>query len=374
MNASSQPVSPLEQELVDLLDEESKRLGSSAVDLASRVGLTRAWLQELEQEAASLKALVKPTSEQRQRLRHLLGDISYCEEIISKYRDLQRASVPCIVGNATVLVVSASATDEAASSSTVFAASSPTALAAALEPPDGLTKAERTEWFKKNLPAPAPKTKTGQKNKDAGARASCDTVPSSIDEVALPPSTSSSSRGPPTSRFCLNVTNDARISDRGSLLCAVYVEKGQLCRHAIIRNRDGATAVVKSMVDATNHNIENADEGTHASVSLGPVVDRSNGRKVDDSVTLDLSMLKRDTELRSFIALSDDSEQEHLMWYKVVSKQMLLSIHTVSCMHRQRCCCHALESWPFPSHRPRCVKFTTTLCQAAPLLASMSPK
>jgi hypothetical protein len=49
---------------------------------------------------------------------------------------------------------------------------------AALEPPPGLSKAERAEWFKKNLPTPAPKVKQQQQKKSA-APMSDDSAPSS---------------------------------------------------------------------------------------------------------------------------------------------------------------------------------------------------
>jgi hypothetical protein len=90
MSAQSQPLAALEleQELADLLDERTDRLGSHADGIVSRVGLAHAWLQELQQEAAQLKALVKSAPEQKPRLRVLLLDISYCEEIISKYFEL----------------------------------------------------------------------------------------------------------------------------------------------------------------------------------------------------------------------------------------------------------------------------------------------
>ncbi len=90
MSAQSQPLAALEQELADLLDERTDRLGSHTDDIASRVGLARAWLQELQLEATQLKALVKPAPEQKLRLRLLHVDILYCEEIVSKHDELHR--------------------------------------------------------------------------------------------------------------------------------------------------------------------------------------------------------------------------------------------------------------------------------------------
>jgi hypothetical protein len=63
----------------------------------------------MEQEAAQLKALVELTPAQRHRRRFLPVHISYCQEIISKYDDLQRS-------HAVVLVEPASSSDEAAPS------------------------------------------------------------------------------------------------------------------------------------------------------------------------------------------------------------------------------------------------------------------
>jgi hypothetical protein len=57
------------------------------------------------------------------------------------------------------------------------------AATTALEPPPGLSKHERTEWFKKNLPAPAPKDKKQQQKKIA-AGAPDDAPPSSNDSMA----------------------------------------------------------------------------------------------------------------------------------------------------------------------------------------------
>ena len=66
MSDPSQPLSSLELELVGLLDEHD-RLGSHADDVASRVLLARAWLQELEQEAARMQALAQTaTAAERQ--------------------------------------------------------------------------------------------------------------------------------------------------------------------------------------------------------------------------------------------------------------------------------------------------------------------
>jgi len=93
MSAQPQPLSPLEQELADLLDEHTDRLGSAADDIASRVQLACAWLEELKQEAAQLQALAQATPEQRRRLRLVRPDVDYCECIVAKYDALQRACV-----------------------------------------------------------------------------------------------------------------------------------------------------------------------------------------------------------------------------------------------------------------------------------------
>jgi hypothetical protein len=90
MNAQSQALETLGQQLADLLDEHPDRLGSPKNDLASRVGLTREWLKYLEREMARLKALPKPAPDQRQKLRHLPVDISHCQEIIAKYDDFRK--------------------------------------------------------------------------------------------------------------------------------------------------------------------------------------------------------------------------------------------------------------------------------------------
>ena len=98
MSAQSQAVAALEQELADLLDEHPDRLGSHADDFASRVGLTRAWLQELGQEAAQLQASAQSaTPAQRKQLKHHQLHIKDCEDIISKYDELQRSSVRCML-------------------------------------------------------------------------------------------------------------------------------------------------------------------------------------------------------------------------------------------------------------------------------------
>ena len=120
---------------------------------------------------------------------------------------------------------------------------------------------------------------------------------------------------PPTSQFRVTVTEDAALSQTGSLLCPVLVVKGQLCKNALIRNSDGARAVVKGMVDASKQKIDVAVEGMCVSASLGKVVE-SKDQKGDGSVTLDASMLKRNTELRSVKSLP---EQGHCLWYKVIT-------------------------------------------------------
>ena len=98
MNAQSQAVAALEQELADLLDEHPDRLGSHADDFASRVGLARAWLQELGQEVAQLQASAQSaTPAQRKQLKHHQLHIKDCEDIISKYDELQRSSVRCML-------------------------------------------------------------------------------------------------------------------------------------------------------------------------------------------------------------------------------------------------------------------------------------
>jgi hypothetical protein len=320
MSAPLHPLAAIEQELADLLDELPDRLGSRADHIASRVGLARSWLQELEQEVVQLKALVKPAPEQKHRLRHLPVDVSYCQEIISKYDDLQRASAVM------VSVASAAAHEERLS-----AASASSAPAAA--PPSGLTKTERAEWFRLNLPAPSPLPKVVQRSKKSPvvpiAPVTCDSAATPdlqpAAQSALTGGGALSDRASPSSRFCLTITEDACVSGTGSLLCAVKVEKGELCRQAIIRNRDGAIAVVKNMVDAAKQKIDRAEEGACVSISLGPVVG-SKGQKIDDSVTLDAKMLKRGAELRSAVALSCDTEKgnEHLLWYKVTLMRALL--------------------------------------------------
>jgi hypothetical protein len=98
MSAQSQAVAALEQELADLLDEHPDRLGSHADDFASRVGLTRAWLQELGQEAAQLQASAQSaTPAQRKQLKHHQLYIKDCKYIISKYDELQRSSARCML-------------------------------------------------------------------------------------------------------------------------------------------------------------------------------------------------------------------------------------------------------------------------------------
>ena len=98
MSAQSPAAAALEQELADLLDEHPDRLGSHADDFASRVGLTRAWLQELGQEAAQLQASAQSaTPAQRKQLKHHQLHIKDCEDIISKYDELQRSSVRCML-------------------------------------------------------------------------------------------------------------------------------------------------------------------------------------------------------------------------------------------------------------------------------------
>jgi hypothetical protein len=89
MSDPSQPLSSLEQQLVGLLDEHD-RLGSHADDIASRVRLARAWLEELTQEAARLQAAAQAaTGPQRQQLKREEAitnlNIKDCEEIISNY-------------------------------------------------------------------------------------------------------------------------------------------------------------------------------------------------------------------------------------------------------------------------------------------------
>jgi hypothetical protein len=126
----------------------------------------------------------------------------------------------------------------------------------------------------------------------AGEAAHMGDAVSSIDEAA---STISCSRALPPSPFRLIVTKDAYVTDRGSLLCFVSVEEGQLYTRAIIRNRAGATAVVKSMKDDTNKKTENAVKST---LVVSIILVRS---------TLDESMLKQGTELFSVIA--DNGEQ-----------------------------------------------------------------
>jgi len=120
---------------------------------------------------------------------------------------------------------------------------------------------------------------------------------------------------PPTSQFRVTVTEDAATSQTGSLLCPVLVVKGQLCKNALIRNSDGARAVVKGMVDASKQKVDVALEGMRVSASLGKVVE-SKDQKGDGCVTLDASMLKRNTELRSVKSLP---EQGHCLWYKVIT-------------------------------------------------------
>ena len=101
MSDPSQPLSSLEVELVGLLDEHD-RLGSHADDVASRVLLARAWLQELEQEASRLQASAQAaTGAQRlqlkkdQAMNHIY--IEECQEIISKYDaiEAERARARC---------------------------------------------------------------------------------------------------------------------------------------------------------------------------------------------------------------------------------------------------------------------------------------
>jgi hypothetical protein len=84
MSSESHPLSSLEQQLVDLLDEHA-RLGSHADDISSRVCLARAWLEELERELDQLNALTNPAPEQKRQLRLSRLDIDYCKEFISKY-------------------------------------------------------------------------------------------------------------------------------------------------------------------------------------------------------------------------------------------------------------------------------------------------
>ena len=117
MNAQSQAraAAVLEQELADLLEEQGDELdvGSSADDLSSRVTLVRAWLQGMEKEAAQLKALVDLAPAQRHRQRFLPVNIGYCQEIISKYDELQRSRSASCAGNVVVSVEPVSTADEA---------------------------------------------------------------------------------------------------------------------------------------------------------------------------------------------------------------------------------------------------------------------
>ena len=102
MSAQSQAVAALEQELADLLDEHPDRLGSHADDFASRVGLARAWLQELGQEVAQLQASAQSaTPAQRKQLKREEAitqlHIKDCEAIISTYDafEVERACARC---------------------------------------------------------------------------------------------------------------------------------------------------------------------------------------------------------------------------------------------------------------------------------------
>lgn len=116
MEAQSQARSTevLEHEPADLLEEQGDKLnaGCRADDIPSRVAVVRAWLQGMEQEAAQLKL-----------------NIAFCQEIISKYDELERSrSASCagtstrsglgsrIVGSAVVSVEPVSIADEADSS------------------------------------------------------------------------------------------------------------------------------------------------------------------------------------------------------------------------------------------------------------------
>ena len=119
-----------------------------------------------------------------------------------------------------------------------------------------------------------------------------------------------------TSQFRVTVTKDAEVTQTGSLLCPVLVVKGQLHKLALIRNSDGARAVVKSMVDANKQKIDVAHEGMQVCLSLGKVVD-SKDQKGDGCVALEAGMLKCNTELRSVKSLP---EQGHCLWYKVTHK------------------------------------------------------
>jgi hypothetical protein len=98
MSDPSQPLSSLEVELVGLLDEHD-RLGSHADDVASRVLLARAWLQELEQKAARLQASAQTaTAAERQELKQIKQvKIKDCEDIMSKYDaiEAERARARC---------------------------------------------------------------------------------------------------------------------------------------------------------------------------------------------------------------------------------------------------------------------------------------
>jgi hypothetical protein len=96
MSSESHPLSSLEQQLVDLLDEHA-RLGSHADDISSRVCLARAWLEELERELDQLNALTNPAPEQERQLRLLRLDIDHCKEIVTKHDALKRSCVRCIM-------------------------------------------------------------------------------------------------------------------------------------------------------------------------------------------------------------------------------------------------------------------------------------
>ena len=182
--------------------------------------------------------------------------------------------------------------------------------------PSGLTTAQRAEWS----------TEIARTSRGNLKLTFVPIAPSTCDSAAAsdlrPASKSALVDGTPSvgatasSQFRLTVAEDAFVSAGGSLLCAVKVEKGELCKHAIIRNRDGATAVVKDMVDAAKQKITRAGEGAFVTISLG---------RVDDSVMLDAKMLKRGSELRSSVALSGDTEKdnEHLLWYKVADRALL---------------------------------------------------
>jgi hypothetical protein len=289
MNASPQPLSPLEVQVVELLDEHPDRLGSHPEPIAARVERARSWLSELQQEEQQLQASPESaTPDQRQKAKQALGSIRVkiqdCQTIISKYDKAQRAL---------------------------------------------LHQNDHPEHNVKKTP----KIKKANKVASPAASSQANHQPS-VPSIASPPSAFSPStselqnraRSPTAdskpsfgARCLLTVVEDAKNpADDNSVECEVLVKLRPLSKGDVMQNKQGARSVVKSMftfIGQEKKKIEDAEVGTSVSVILGPVVG-ANGQRIDGSVALNASMLTCGTELRSAVILTAE-EAKHICWYKV---------------------------------------------------------